>query len=252
MPTVDRGLLLVVFCSMLIGRRQPADLLDLRLLERGEELPGVAGEALDVAPLALGIERVDRQRALARAARPAADGHLVAGDVDVDPLEVVLPRPPDGDRRRGPPPTTCAGLRPSRLAAFALAASRGRRAAVEASRQRPGRCGSPATAATCSGVPSATIAAAAGAPFGAEVDDPVGGLDHVEVVLDDDDRVALRGEAVQHLQQLAGRRRSAGRWSARRGCRASCPCPCLTSSRASLIRWASPPESVGEGWPSLR
>ena len=25
----------------------------------------------------------------------------------------------------------------------------------------------------------------------------------------------------------------------------------LTSSRASLMRWASPPESVGDGWPSF-
>ena len=45
--------------------------------------------------------------------------------------------------------------------------------------------------------------AAAGAPFGAEVDEPVGGLDDVEVVLDDDDRVSLPLEAVEHVQQLA-------------------------------------------------
>ena len=45
--------------------------------------------------------------------------------------------------------------------------------------------------------------AAAGAAFGPEVDDPVGRLDHVEVVLDHDHRVALRGEAVEHLEQLA-------------------------------------------------
>ena len=100
-PTVERGLLLVVFCSMLIAGERPADPLDLRLLQRGEELPGVAREALDVAPLALGVERVDGQRALARAAGPAADGHLVAGDVEVDPLEVVLPRAADLDRGAG-------------------------------------------------------------------------------------------------------------------------------------------------------
>jgi hypothetical protein len=34
--------------------------------------------------------------------------------------------------------------------------------------------------------------AAAIAAFGAEVDHPVGGLDHFEIVLDDDDGVALR------------------------------------------------------------
>src|SRR5215204_4546779 len=45
-------------------------------------------------------------------------------------------------------------------------------------------------------------AAAADAALGAEVYDVVGGLDHVEVVLDDDDRVAEGGEALEHVEQL--------------------------------------------------
>ena len=44
--------------------------------------------------------------------------------------------------------------------------------------------------------------AAAIAAFGAEVDDPVGGLDDFEIVLDDDDRVAVVDEAVEHFEQL--------------------------------------------------
>ena len=51
--------------------------------------------------------------------------------------------------------------------------------------------------------------AAAFAAFGAEVDDPVGGLDDVEVVLDDDDGVAFVAEAVQDVEQLSRRRKSA-------------------------------------------
>ena len=43
--------------------------------------------------------------------------------------------------------------------------------------------------------------AAAGAAFGAEVDDPVGRLDDVEIVLDHQHRVAGVDEVVQHLQQ---------------------------------------------------
>ena len=81
------------------GRRQPGDLLDLRLLQRSQELAGVARQAFDVAPLALGVERVDRQRALARAAGAAADASSCARDVDVDPLQIVLPRAADRDRR---------------------------------------------------------------------------------------------------------------------------------------------------------
>ena len=68
--------------------------------------------------------------------------------------------------------------------------------------------------------------AAAAAALGAEVDDPVGALDDVEVVLDDDDRVALVDQALEHAEELAdvlevqaGRRLvedvdRAARWSA--------------------------------------
>ena len=38
--------------------------------------------------------------------------------------------------------------------------------------------------------------------FGAQVDDPVGRLDHVQIVLDDDDRVSLLDKAVEDLEQL--------------------------------------------------
>src|SRR5262245_7717630 len=40
------------------------------------------------------------------------------------------------------------------------------------------------------------------ATLGAEVDHPVGGLDDVEVVLDDDDGVAAGDEAAEHLEEL--------------------------------------------------
>jgi len=42
--------------------------------------------------------------------------------------------------------------------------------------------------------------AAADTAFRAEIDDPVGGLDDVEVVLDDDDGVAVIAQPVQHRQ----------------------------------------------------
>ncbi len=105
------------------------------------------------------------------------------------------------------------------------------------------------TEATCSGVPSATDQSAAVAALGAHVDHPVGGLDDVEVVLDDDHRVALVHEAREHRDQLAdvlevqtgGRLvqdvdRTAG--------------GALLSSLASLTRCASPPERVGADCPS--
>ena len=58
------------------------------------------------------------------------------------------------------------------------------------------------TAATCSGVPVAITSPPALAALGAEVDDPVGLLDHVEVVLDHEHRVARVDQPLQHLEQL--------------------------------------------------
>ena len=39
------------------------------------------------------------------------------------------------------------------------------------------------------------------AAFGAEIDDPIGGADHIEIVFDDDDRVAALDELVERVQQ---------------------------------------------------
>ncbi len=41
-----------------------------------------------------------------------------------------------------------------------------------------------------------------GAALWAQVDDVIGGLDHVQVVLDDDDRVARLDQAREHAEQL--------------------------------------------------
>src|SRR6187401_2684835 len=84
-PALARGLLLDAD-----GRRQAADMFDLRLLHLPEELPGVGGQRLDVAALPFGIDRVECQRTLARAARSAAHGHLFAWHGDADVLQVVL------------------------------------------------------------------------------------------------------------------------------------------------------------------
>ncbi len=104
------------------------------------------------------------------------------------------------------------------------------------------------------------------AAFGPEVDDPVGFGDHVEIVLDHDDGVARVDQPVQHADQLLdvghvqadGRlvehveRLAAARASrpGARGDRASTRT--LASSVTSLMRCASPPESVGLCWPSVR
>ena len=57
--------------------------------------------------------------------------------------------------------------------------------------------------ATCSGEPSTMTLPAAVAAFGTEVDDPVGRLHHVEVVLDHEHGVAVVDQALQHAEQPA-------------------------------------------------
>ena len=78
-------------------RREPLDVVDLGLLQLAEELAGIGREALDIAPLPLGIERVEGQRRLARAAQAGDDRQPVPRDADVDVLEIVLARALDQD-----------------------------------------------------------------------------------------------------------------------------------------------------------
>ena len=78
--------------------RQPVDLVDVRLLHHLQELPRIGRERLDVAALPLGVDRVESQRRFARARQPREDDELVAGDRQIDVLEVVLARAADADR----------------------------------------------------------------------------------------------------------------------------------------------------------
>ena len=71
-------------------RAQAVDLVDVRLLHLAEELAGVGRQALDVAALALGIDRVEGEAALARAGQPGDDHQPVARKRDRDVLQVVF------------------------------------------------------------------------------------------------------------------------------------------------------------------
>ena len=85
--------------------------------------------------------------------------------------------------------------------------------------------------------------------LGPHVDEAVGALDDVEVVLDHDDAVAGVHQPLQHLQQsLHVGEVQAGRGLVEDVERAAGGRPC-ESSVASLTRCASPPESVVAGWP---
>ena len=83
-----------------------------------------------------------------------------------------------------------------------------------------------------------------------EVDHPIGRFDNVQVVLNDNDSVALFDQRVEHFEQLAhvlevqpggGLVEDVERLPVAR----------RLSSLASFTRWASPPESVVACWPTL-
>ena len=77
--------------------RQAFDVVDIGLFHHGQELPRVGRQGLDVAPLSFGVERVERERRLARARQAGHHHQFVARDVEVDVLEVVGARAAHGD-----------------------------------------------------------------------------------------------------------------------------------------------------------
>ena len=87
------------------GRGDALDGVDARFVHAVEELPRVGRECLDVAPLALRVDRVERERRFAGTAGTGDDVQASARQVEVDPLQVVLTRAADtqdgGSRRRG-------------------------------------------------------------------------------------------------------------------------------------------------------
>ena len=72
------------------GRRQPLDGVHVRLVHLPQELARVGAQRLDVAPLPLGVDRVEGQGGLARARQAGDDHERVARHGDRDVLEVVL------------------------------------------------------------------------------------------------------------------------------------------------------------------
>jgi hypothetical protein len=106
------------------------------------------------------------------------------------------------------------------------------------------------TRATSSGRPEATTRPPPRAALGPQIDDPVGAFDDVEIVLDDDNRVALLDELAEHLEQPPDvlEMQACGRLieNVERLARAS-----PRQFRDSLTRCASPPDSVVADWPSL-
>jgi hypothetical protein len=81
-------------------RRKAVDLVDIRFLHHLQELAGIGRQRLDVAALAFGIDGVEGQRGFSGAGQAGEHHESVAGNLDVDVLQIVLARTADGDRAR--------------------------------------------------------------------------------------------------------------------------------------------------------
>ncbi len=127
------------------GRRHAGHPVDVRPRQRGQELARVGRERLQEAALPLGEDHVERQRALARSARPGHHHDLAVGDRRRDLAQVVLPGVHHLD----------GGGAPSRGARPVAARARSPLAPAEPARQREPRPASRSSRPSA-GVPSAT------------------------------------------------------------------------------------------------
>ena len=82
-------------------RRNARQQIDIRFGQDLDELAGVGRQAVDIAPLALGIHNVKHQRGLARPGQPGDHDHLIPGNIERDILEVMLLGADHTDRRVG-------------------------------------------------------------------------------------------------------------------------------------------------------
>ena len=95
----DGGAWVVRGCLLLDAdrRTQPFDDVDIGLVHQLQELPRVGAQALDIATLPFGIQRVECEARFARAAQPGDDHQLMSRDVDINVLQVVRASAPHAD-----------------------------------------------------------------------------------------------------------------------------------------------------------
>ena len=155
---------------------------------RLHELARIGVERFQVAALALVEQDVEGQSGFARAGHAGDDGKALARNLDVDVLEVVLARAAHDDA------AVTAALGHRRPAGgSAHCCDGGGRARLAYRSQRAPGVRALRTSACCmsrSGVRGGHQLAAALAALRSQIDDPVGGADDVEVVLDHQQRMA--------------------------------------------------------------
>src|SRR3546814_4747092 len=78
------------------GGGETLDMLDIGLLHHLQKLARISGEGFNIAPLPLRIDGVEGKRTFPRTGKAGDDDQLVAGQVDIDALQIVLARAAHG------------------------------------------------------------------------------------------------------------------------------------------------------------
>ena len=73
------------------------DMFDIGLLHHLQKLARIGGERFHIAALPLGIDGVEGERGFARPRQPGDDDQAVAGQIDIDALEIMFTRAADGN-----------------------------------------------------------------------------------------------------------------------------------------------------------
>ena len=176
------------------GGREALQAVDLGFLQLLGELAGVGGHRIEEAPLALGEEDVEGEGGLAGTREAGDDDELVARDVERDVLEVMVAGAAEGDLRLeiGDAMKRVSGGLPPSPRLWRPGSPR----SVQSLRADKG--GGGVEFGDVLGRALGDELAAVLAGLGTEVEDPVGGFDDVEVVLDDEQRVAGIDEAAEN------------------------------------------------------
>ena len=72
-------------------------MIHVGLFHHVEELARISRQALDIAALAFRIDRIEGKGRLARPGKAGDDHKLISRNIDIDILQIVLPRPADFD-----------------------------------------------------------------------------------------------------------------------------------------------------------
>src|SRR3546814_21090201 len=86
-----------VCSSDLDGGGETLDMLDIGLLHHLQKLARISVEGFNIASLPLRIDGVEGKRTFPRTGKAGDDDQLVAGQVDIDALQIVLARAAHGD-----------------------------------------------------------------------------------------------------------------------------------------------------------